>query len=232
MTNDELSEGLPPELVELMRSASAPPEPAPREEMWAAIEARMSPRPAASAPPLYTGWASRRGAHLGLAACVILIAGIALGRMMGSPGNLTSPGLQPLPGPGQGTVAAGAVRTAALGHLSSSETLLSFVGSEVAQGELDPELTSRGRTLLRDTRMLLDVLPRDEVPLRTLLEDLELLLSQVVILHDGEMDPARRGEEMRLLSDGMRSGGVLSRIQAALPLMESGQRNAGRRLED
>lgn len=221
-----MSHRLPKDLVDRLRRASEPPQDPPREEMWRVIESRLTDgrtsNPSGSGLP-HRSWHRGHGVF-GLAASIVLLAGVVMARGA-LPGSEGSPGaidaVRPVP-----SAMSTAVRTAALGHLASSETLLSFLDADLARGELDRDLSRRARGLLRETRMLLDVVPNDQPRLRRLLEDLELLLTQVALLdHDG-MEAGRRVEELELLAEDLRAGDVTGRIRTVLPAMGTEHRGA------
>ncbi len=215
---------LPDAWIRSMKAAMTretnPPGPTPADEMWRAIEARIGAGRDAGGSimgrPL-TRWA------LGLAASVVLLAGIAIGR-----GSV--PTASPTPAPVAGGSPAGTgvdarvVRDVAARHLTASESLLSFVGVDVQRGDVDDDLASRGRRLLADTRMLLRVAPSEEVELRALLGDLELVLAQLALLDGADFDATRRAEEVDLLGAGLRGADLVPRIQAALPRLDARRR--------
>ncbi len=108
-------ERIDPEVTEMLRGRYNPPPATPREEMWAAIQARLEPR-TATVHSLEEARAKRRPAswrRLGwlAAAAAVLVLGIGIGRMSAPTG------------PGAAPVAAfvtsdpGVQRAAAVNHL-------------------------------------------------------------------------------------------------------------------
>jgi hypothetical protein len=65
--------------------------------------------------------------------------------------------------------------------------------------------------------MLLDSPASSDPELKTLLEDLELLLAQISLLGEDDVAGARGPEELQLIAQGIETQDVLPRIQAALP---------------
>ena len=206
------------------------PPPTPREAMWeeirsriereapagGTVEARVVPiRPPASAGRPGQARPSARRVHwlgIGGAAAAMVALGFALGRMTG-----------PAEGPAGPAVAAGAtlersvLRTAAADHLAQSEELLTAVRADALSGRLNPGVGTWGRGLLLETRMLLDSPASSDPELKTLLEDLELILAQISLLGEDDVAGARGPEELQLIAQGIETQDVLPRIQAALP---------------
>jgi hypothetical protein len=231
--HDEAGRPLPDAWIRAMKEAlseeRSPPGPTPRDAMWRVIESRIGEEVAVgiTSHPCTPSDAradprSRRAAGpwaWGLAASVVLLAGIVIGR--GSVPSAAPPAATTREPAG---VDGSIVRDVAARHLTSSETLLSFVGVDIARGDVDGELAARGRRLLADTRMLLRVAPAGQVELRSLLTDLELVLAQLALLEDADFDEARRAEEVELLGAGLRRSDLLTRIQAALPRLDARRR--------
>jgi hypothetical protein len=106
---------------------------------------------------------------------------------------------------------------AAVETLVRSEPLLATVRAEASRGAVDAEVGDWARKILADTRFLLDSgLPLDP-QVRSLLEDLELVLMQTARVGAGEADGPRAREELEILRQGMEDNDVLNRIQAVLP---------------
>lgn len=179
-------------LREAARQVRRPPE-TPREAIWARIEEARRVR---RSPGLERWW--RWGA--GLAAMLVL--GVAIGRL---PLWERSAGGEPTRA--SETPAAPAARTAyrlvAIQTLSSAEALLTSVRS----GSADPQVIAWAHDVLSTTRLLLDSPAGRDAQLRSLLEDLELVLAQIVQLSgdDAELDWIRQGMEERSVLPRLRS---------------------------
>ncbi len=206
------------ELLKGLREEYNPPPPTPREEMWSALQPRLEPRDgevvsldaareakAARRPAPYRrplGWAA--------AAAAVLVVGVGIGRM-------TAPGA----GPAIGPVAAASpalLRVAAVEHLVRTESLLTLVRADARSGRLEPAVGSWARSLLSETRLLLDAHAGADPVMMELLEDLELVLAQIVgVAHAGGGDQARVRSELSLALGGLDARDVLPRIQAVIP---------------
>ncbi|MGE0439771.1 MAG: hypothetical protein AB7L66_10525 [Gemmatimonadales bacterium] len=193
----------------MARDYHAPP-PTPREEIWARIEAaRRTGRPS---PAPVIDIASRRRMPRWVPTVVAIAATLVLGVAIG---RLTLPGTDAAP-PVE-TVAATAVapsqraitvtRYAAIEHLSRVSTLL----TDYQTGSEGAELPDHARSLLSRTRLLLDA-PALEPEIRTLLEDLEVLLVQVA-----QLPPNGQGIERSLIDDNLAERAIRSRLRNAIP---------------
>jgi len=106
--------------------------------------------------------------------------------------------------------------------LAESEPLLAMVRADVARGAVDAEVGDWARRLLGETRFLLDSgLPLDP-QVRSLLEDLELILLQASLVGDPQVSGTRAEEELELLRQGMDDKDVITRIQTVLPAVGAG----------
>lgn len=234
-------EPLPSEWLEAAADYNRPPE-APREEIWAALEAELETGAGAGdAIPLHrvrAGGAGReaggrgsgrRGRWWGLsvAAAALLALGIGIGRTT-APGVPGDPTGGPAAGPGgvAGTLApeenggGTAVRMAALEHLGRSESLLSVVRADARTGRVDPAVGRWAGDLLTETRLLMDAAAADDdVTIQRLLEDLELILAQIALLERSTGDdPVRGRTELDLIARGLEERNVMTRIQAVRPV--------------
>ena len=208
------------ELLKSLRDGyNAPPE-TPREEMWEAIEARLGSsepgvisledarsrqRPQGRPRPRgLVGWAA--------AAAAVLVVGVGIGRV-------TAPVPVPVPEVATRQPANQAVlRAAAVEHLVRTESLLTLVRADARAGRLEPALATWSRTLLSQTRLLMDAETGADPAMTELLEDLELVLIQIVgAANAPEADSARVREEMTLALNGLNEREVLTRIQAVIP---------------
>jgi hypothetical protein len=146
----------------------------------------------------------------GAAAAAVLAVGIGIGRMTGGPARLPTT-LVEAPAPGT-SMTGDAYRVAVAQHLSRTEMLLTSFRAEAAGGQVDASAGVWAGQMLSTTRLLLDSPAADDPKLRTLLEDLELVLAQIASLprrgntttdtraNTTEVDLARRAvEEKQLL---------------------------------
>ena len=180
------------------------PPPAPRDEMWAAIEARRRKKvvPVRRTRVYWLGWAA------GIAA--VLAVGVALGRWSGS----TSPaGTAPAPvATAPETGSATAYRVAATEYLSRTEVFLTDFRQEKEAGRVDTTAGRRARALLADNRLLLDSPAAKDARLKALLEELELVLAEISQLPE-EPQPAQRD----MITNGLDDGDLMLRLRTAVP---------------
>lgn len=208
-----MSDRSEPRWDEMAGGYHAPP-PTPREEMWTAIRARLDGGTAGVPLRRARGAPRRALAWLGVSAAAAAMGavGFGLGRFGGTPvGPAAEVPAVPSPGPGS------SLRAATAEHLARSEELLTLVRTDARAGRVDRAAGVWGRGLLVQTRLLLDSPAGDDPQLRTLLEDLELILAQVALLAGEEVGEGRAREELRLIAEGLDHQHVLPRIQAALP---------------
>jgi len=196
-------------LDERIRMAAAEyhrPPAAPRDAMWEVIAAarqrRRSRRPVA-----WAAWT------VGIAATLVL--GIGIGRWTDRrPGTatpaVTAPGL--------------AYRVAAAQYLTRTEALLTGFQVEsrgsVARG--DGQFAAQAADLLATTRLMLDSPAAQDIRLKGLLEDLELVLAQIAQLPQGG-----DREDMRLINQGLDQHSVLLRLRTTLPAVPVPLRTQG-----
>lgn len=144
-----------------------------------------------------------------IAAAAVLAIGIGIGRMSSRPGTLP-PAVVEAPGPGT-SMSADAYRVAVAQHLGRTETLLTSFRAEAARGQVDAQAGEWAGEMLTSTRLLLDSPAADDPKLRTLLEDLELVLAQIAALprktdaNHTEVNLARRALEEKQLLPRMES---------------------------
>jgi hypothetical protein len=204
-------------LVDAVRAAYHEPPSVPREEIWEAVEARIRPDGAAGraeifAPRRRWGSPGRRylGWGLGLAATGLIAFGVGIGRMT-SPAGAGAPTAQVEPAAESYAFATGE-------YLGRSDALLRMVRADARRGAIDPGTGSWARSLLSQTRLLIDARPDAPPAIVDLLEDLELVLVQIVGVAEGASpDSARASEELRLVLRGLEESDVLPRLEAATP---------------
>jgi hypothetical protein len=206
------------ELSRLLREEYNPPPAVPRDEMWAALEARLEPREAGvvslDEARRRRSVTLRRSLAWGVAAAAVLVLGVGIGRM-------TAPVATPVaeaPTQLRAGADASVLRVAAVEHLGRTEALLRMVRADGASGRVDPAMGAWARGLLTQTRLLMDTQEEQDPAMRELLEDLELVLVQIVgVTEAAGGDESRAREELTLTLDGMERSEVLSRIQAVVP---------------
>lgn len=215
---------------------SDPPPPAPRDAMWAHIEAARrgrrpgnpsSPRPTPESPPrlptqvghgkgavgaarhLRPGHRVVRQARWAVPLAAALLIGISIGRVT----RPVEPGPQEqstarAPG-GPASSADLAYRLVATEHLDAAEALLSALPHDARRGDVDA-VSSWAEDLLLTTRLLLDSPAADDPHMATLFQDLELVLAQIATISAAEAEG-----EVELIEEGIRQNNVLLRVRAA-----------------
>jgi hypothetical protein len=202
---------------ELMRDAAQtfhrPPD-APLEEMWDAVE-----RTAWSTAP--TGRAPRFTLRSpGWAIAATLMLGIGLGRasMMFNHAAPTEPAAQmPSPVNTVGTARPDSSGDRPYGaetsrYLWQTAALLIALPSEVRAGRADDQFVARAGELLTRTRLLLDSPAANDPSMRSLLDDLELVLAQVVRLQNNHTSRT----ELDLINRALEQRDVIPRLRTAV----------------
>jgi len=183
----------------------------PGPQVWSAIAGRIG-APGLSADGGSDELAARRAVkrirvpwlRSGAAAAALLALGIGIGRWGSHTPRLPT---QHVEAPAPGTpMNSDAYRVAVTQHLDRTEALLTSFRAEAAGGVVDAQVGEWAGQMLGNTRLLLDSPAANDPKLRTLLEDLELVLAQIAALprktdsNTTEVDLARRAvEEKRLL---------------------------------
>jgi hypothetical protein len=205
---DELLRNLP-------REYNAQPA-APLDEMWAAIESAHfdAPRAAAPASRSYAPW---------LAAAATLLIGIAIGRYVPvGKGNPTTPSpsattVATTAAPAADTSAvADAYRQQTTRYLGQAAALLISLPNQSGSTKTDAVFAGKAADLLVTTRLLMDSPAAQDPKLRSLLEDLELVLVQIARLR-GE----RNKSDLDLIHQAVEQGDVLSRLNSAVVTTQS-----------
>ncbi|HEX6940599.1 MAG TPA: hypothetical protein VF158_14375 [Longimicrobiales bacterium] len=201
--NDDRIDSL---LRDAAREYNPPPEP-PREAMWARIQEERRRRDA--------GRGTRRigPAHWGIGMAAMLAIGIGLGRLAPVPSGPapSSPAATAEPRPA-GPRAELPYHVAAMQHLSRTEAFLASYRSETRAGLTTRDVSEWARELLTGTRLLLDSPAAEDPRLESLLQDLELVLTQLARL-DAAEDTAGEAE---MIDDALERRGTLFRLRAAV----------------
>lgn len=195
----------------------APP-PTPSEEMWTEIQSRLE----SDIPVVPINSASgrrsrgRMGWWVGIAAALAI--GLGLGRLSlvstqasdGDPVAVAEVSEHPAAGRSSAQRSTLPYMLATRNHLDRAESFLTAVRSDRSNGWDDPQIGPWARSLLSRTRLLM-VTPAAAAPeMRTLLEDLELMLMQIVVTADTG-DP----QEARIVDQGLEESDLLFRLRSA-----------------
>lgn len=225
MTGED-NEPLDPELRDAARAYHEPPE-VPREALWARIQLRRAAERRADAggpPDARVAARALRFLVWGAGIAALLALGVAIGRLSvpGRPrlrGDTAPVAVAPVPPPrASGPAAAAsprddaAYRLAAAEHLGQAEAFLTLFRVSVREGRRERLAPATARRLLATNRLLLDSPAATDPRLRFLLQDLELVLAEIA-----QLAPERRGEDLKLITDGLERDGMLVRLRAAVP---------------
>ena len=198
------------------------PPPTPREEIWQRIQAA---RRAESAVPPVEQLGAAQGARVidigsrrrsrawywsVAALAAVLLLGVMLGRLSvgRTPTELaTETTSEGAPVRESAKRVETVMRFAAVEHFSQVEALL----TDYELGTAGDEFQADAKDLLSRTRLLLDSKRLRDPRLRTLLEDLELVLAQIA------RRSASSGEERQLIEDSITERRVRSRLRNAIP---------------
>jgi hypothetical protein len=198
MTDEELD----PALRERLRGYRQPPE-APREELWARIQAARAAEDRPMGPlPLRPG--RRHLLPYLLAAAALAVVAFGLGRLTARP----EPVVATRTAPDKITMAE---QLAAGEHLGRVEIFLTSFRAAARNGQTSTVSVADARRLLTTTRLFLDSPGGQDPRLRPLLEDLELVLAEITQL------PGSSPDDLNLITEGLDRHGTLSRLRSAVP---------------
>lgn len=190
---------------------------APLEEMWRVIEAAHFDRARASSPWVRaTPW---------LAAAAALVIGIGIGRYLPSKKSATDSSTaaavasSTVTPDGETSPVADAYRDQTNLYLGQAAALLISLPAKDASQKTDATFANKAADLLVTTRLLIDSPAATQDPkLRSLLEDLELVLVQIARLR-GE----RNKGDLDLIHQAVEQGDVLSRLNSAVATTQSSE---------
>jgi hypothetical protein len=183
------------------------PPPVPREEIWGRIQAARAGT-TAPAPVVHRLPVQWRVLRIGIGMAALVALAFGLGRYTAR----TEPGRTPLaaaPVPVSGTSAAD--RLVATDYLGHAEVFLTDFRAAARSGRPDSSASAEARRLLGTARLLLDSRAAEDVRLRALLEDLELVLAEISQLS------AAPHNDVKLITEGLDRRGTLGRLRAAVP---------------
>ncbi|HUX33153.1 MAG TPA: hypothetical protein VMV51_04710 [Gemmatimonadaceae bacterium] len=193
-----------PELQQAARAYHDPPQldALTREQMWLDIEARQFDTPAPRRRPWVQPW-------LGIAAAIVV--GIGIGRFTPLDGLL-----HPQPTARRGAVAqtqppVPSVYEPTTSHyLDQTTALLAALPTEMHAGRANQQFIGRAANLLLTTRLLLDSPAAQDVKLRGLLDDLEVVLAQIV-----RLQAKQNTTELDLINQALEQRDVMPRLRTA-----------------
>jgi hypothetical protein len=198
-------------LRDLPRTFNPPTQP-PLDDMWAVIEDAHFNAPALV--PSHRG-IMRRAPWL--AAAAALVIGVGIGRYVPRATRVTD---TPPPAPimASANVSAGdtsavvdAYRDQTSHYLGQAAALLISLPAKDASGKADAAFAGKAAELLVTTRLLIDSPAAQDPKLRSLLEDLELVLVQIARLRS-----ERTRGDLDLIHQAVEQGDVLSRLNSAV----------------
>ena len=222
MTEDEMDE----RTREALRGYRVPPEP-PLDEMWDAIEERHFGAPVVALADRAqargrAAQAARRW-RFGAPSWGVLVAGMAAMLILGIGVGRMSRGVAPVvAGPPEGiydywTANAEPYRDATTEYLGQTVALLTALPAAARDGQPDARFVTQAGELLSTTRLLLDSPAAASDPrLKSLLEDLELVLAQLSRL------PSEHGRtELNLIKEALVQRDVVPRLRSAVVSISS-----------
>ncbi len=194
-------------LQDAARTTYHAPRTTPRDEMWNKIvAARRNKRVIALRP--WLRWA--------VAAAAVLVLGIGIGRWSAHQvseqvnGTTTAEGMRTTNE--IDSLASVAYQVAATQYLSRTEAFLTSFRTDANRSANTARLARQARDLLTTTQLMLDSPAGDNPRLRSLLEDLELVLMQISLLN-----PLQDGHDRDLITQGMNQSNVLPKLRSAIP---------------
>jgi hypothetical protein len=160
-----------------------------------------------------------------LAAAATLLIGIGIGRYLPAKSSVTPP---PPPAalasneasvPGDTSAVADAYRYQTSRYLGQAAALLISLPARDASEKTDATFSNKATDLLVTTRLLIDSPAATQDPkLRSLLEDLELVLVQIARLRS-----ERNKGDLDLIHQAVEQGDVLSRLNSAVATTQSSE---------
>lgn len=197
------------QLRDSAREYNTPPV-TPKEEMWAAIQARRAEGTEKTEVTPLRRLRPLRPLRWPVGIAALLALGIGLGRLTAPepgpapPVRITS-ATPPRPGDA-------AYRIAATEHLGQSEAFLTLFRASVRRGGNEQLASATARQLLATNRLLLDSPAASDTRTRLLLQDLELVLAEIA-----QLSPRPSSPDLDLITEGLERGGVMSRLRTAVP---------------
>jgi hypothetical protein len=101
-------------------------------------------------------------------------------------------------------------------HLEDAETCLTSFEIESRDERMNAQFAGWAKSLLSNTRLLLDSPAGDDPRRARLLQDLELVLAQLV-----QLSPNAAATDRELIQGSMQNRNVLTRLRTAIPAAQS-----------
>ena len=201
---------------EALRDLNVPPNP-PLDEMWAVIEDAHFNR-AQSVTPI-----TRTSRAPWLAAAATLILGIGIGHYLplgkaDATNRTPASSVATTDTPADTSAITDAYRDQTARYLGQAAALLISLPTGAAGTKTDAVLYSKATDLLVTTRLLMDSPAGQDPKLRSLLEDLELVLVQIARLRS-----ERSRTDLDLIHQAVEQGDVLSRLNSAVVTTQSAE---------
>lgn len=214
MTYDD--DQLPNSLRNAARDYNSPPElsPADLDSMWSKIEGESFAKPFWTPSVQHAAPGVQRPFSTGrlLPLAAVLLLGVAIGRFA-LPRTGSAPTRIAMRPPSADSVGVPEqYQNTTSRYLGQTAALLVALPAEVAEGRADDRFLGRAHDLLLTTRLLLDTPAAADPRFRTLLEDLELVLAQVVRL---QADQAGGKGDLDLIRQALEQRDVLPRLRNA-----------------
>jgi hypothetical protein len=202
--DDKLPEGM----RNAARDYNAPPalKRADLDEMWSAIEAEAFDLPSAERRAPGAWYSAQRLMPL----AAVLVLGVAIGRF--ALPREVAPATTIAAAPTTDSVSIpDAYQATTNRYLGEATTLLVALPTDASASGVNSPYRGRAHDLLLTTRLLLDSPAAADPRFRSLLEDLELVLAQVVRLQSDES-----GSELELIRQALEQRDVLPRLRTAV----------------
>jgi hypothetical protein len=182
------------------------------EAMWDGVAREVwgEERVIASSPLAQRGspYANRSARYLAIAATLVI--GIALGRASTAIGTKAPPSAEMVASANPAPSVPYEAETSK--YLGQTAALLIALPSEVKAGRANEQFVGRAGELLGRTRLLLDSPAANDPQMKTLLEDLELVLAQVVRLQNNSSSRT----ELDLIARALEQRDVIPRLRTAV----------------
>jgi hypothetical protein len=208
------------EVIRDLRTFETPPAP-PLDEMWTVIEDAHF-----NAPVPISRSSGMRSPAPWLAAAAALVIGIGIGRYLPpgkgaveNPASATAVASANQTSPTDTSAVADAYRDQTNRYLGQAAALLISLPAQGAPGTTDATFASKATDLLVTTRLLIDSpAAAQDAKLRSLLEDLELVLVQIARLRT-----EKNKGDLDLIHQAVEQGDVLSRLNSAVATTQSSE---------